>query len=104
MTPQQLEEIKEAVANSIKEVVNGKIDKLHSIMEQHMEDDKVVADKLMLHLAKEEEWKKKAEPIIEMGSNISGFGKITLYLIGFIMAFVGVISAFFAAMNKLKWG
>lgn len=104
MTQEQLDEIKEAVADSVKAVVNGKIDKLQTIMEQHMEDDKIVADRLIQHLAKEEEWKKKAEPVIEMGTNISGFGKITLYLIGFIMAFVGIISAFYAAMNKLKWG
>ena len=95
MTEEQFERlnnsIKEQIAYSINLNVNGKVDALNEIMVKHMEDDRIVAEKLVLHLASEEEWKKQAQPIIELGRNISGFGKVVAYILG-VMGGITVVA------------
>lgn len=76
MTSEQLEEIKETVVRTVKETVNGKIDKLSIAMESHFKDDK--------------EWKERAQPAIDMGNNIKGFGRVSVYFIGIMSAIGGL--------------
>ena len=49
----------------------------HEKVEKHLEADKI--------------WKETAKPVIDMGVNMQGFGKVTLYAIGFVSAIGGVI-------------
>ena len=43
------------------------------------------------HFEKDEEWKKTATPVIEMGQNVQGFGKVSLYILGFFASVSGAI-------------
>lgn len=61
--------------------------KLDFIMEEirdHKEADKVWREEDRL-------WKKSAVPVIEMGRNLQGFGKVVLYVVVFVSAVGGAI-------------
>jgi len=77
MTKDQLETIKETIAHSIELNVNGKI--------------RVLTEKMDDYIKSDEDWKKQAEPVIKMGENVQGFGKVSLYVIGFVAAISGAI-------------
>lgn len=77
MDADQIKEIQKTIAISIEKHVNGKIKSL----------DKKFGE----YVNKDEEWKKRAEPVIQMGQNIQGFGRVSLYFLGFISAVGGVI-------------
>ena len=81
MTEKQLEQIK----NLIRETVNGKIDNLHNKIDAYIESDN--------------EWKNKAEPVLQMGKNVQGFGKVSLYIVGFVASVAGAI---LVVINLLK--
>lgn len=67
-----IEEMKEHVASTIRTTVNGKMDRMQNQMDVFMADDKA--------------WKKKADPVIELGTNVRSFGKVVFYILGFIAA------------------
>lgn len=75
-----IKRIEPAVEKSIDKYVNGRI----SVISQKL-DDYIISDL---------KWKETADPVIEMGQNVSGFGKVSLYILGFLAAVAGAILAF----------
>ena len=55
----------------------GEIDKIHKKLDGYILEDNT--------------WKKRAEPVIKMGENVQGFGKVSLYIVGFIASVAGAI-------------
>ncbi len=62
MTPQQVEKMNSAIAESIQVNVNGKIDKIHSILERQNEVMDVTARKIDEHIKNHEEDMKELRP------------------------------------------
>lgn len=73
------EHIKEAVREAVKEMVNGKIDKLSADFKQYVKEDMA--------------WKDTAQPAIDAFTNLKGTGKIIMALCAFIGTVVGAIIA-----------
>lgn len=117
MTHDQLEQLQkiltDAVASQIRVTVNGKIDKLNEIMiEQknalieHAKEDKLTAWKLENYITKDEqewkEWKTMAQPSLDLGTNLRGFGKVLAYLIATVGGIIGVVAAIATFIKKIK--
>lgn len=77
MTPAQFEQMNRLIEETIRTTVNGKIDR----MNQKLED----------YIVTDNEWKKVAQKSISLIENVTSFGKVSLYLSGFISAVVGSI-------------
>ena len=88
MNKEQLNQIKEVITDSIQIHVNGKIDILSNKLDSYITDDT--------------EWKKRAEPVIRMGENLAGFGKVSLYLVGFVASVVGAILVVINLLEKKR--
>jgi hypothetical protein len=84
MTPEQFEKlqtlISRQVETAVKATVNGKIDDLNKKVDEYIKSDN--------------EWKERAQPTIELGTNVRGFGKVFAYLIGTVAAIGGLILTF----------
>ncbi len=85
MTPEQLESIKRTIAESIEKNVNGKV----KLLTQKF-DDYVISDMA---------WKDKADPVIQMGENLQGGGRVLIWFAGFVSAVGG---AYLIIKNILK--
>ena len=81
MNQEHIQEIKKAV----QETVNGQINNLSRKLDDYIVDDT--------------EWKKRAESVILMGENVQGFGKVSLYIVGFIASVGGAVMII---LNLLK--
>ena len=66
------DEMKEYTASVIRITVNGKIDNI----------DKKLSDYIKTDTA----WKVEAQPVINMGKNINGFGKISKVILSLMVA------------------
>lgn len=84
MNSDQIQEIKKTIVDTIEKSVNGKIIKLTKDFEKHQE---IVNQ----YIIDDNEWKAKAEPVITMGKNVQGFGKVSLYIVGFVASVAGAI-------------
>ncbi len=117
MTPEQIEQLQksltEAVATQVKITVNGKIDRLNAIMEEqkdalvaHTNEDKITAFKLESYITKDEqewkEWKIMAQPSLDLGTNLRGFGKVLAYFVATIGAIAGVVATMVSLIKKFK--
>lgn len=108
MTPDQLEQLQntltKAVETQIKVTVNGKIDKLHQIMESHMEDDKRVAlefsEKFDTYIKDDKEWKDKAQPVIELGENLTWSSMAILKILGALGTIGGIVAVIVSFTKK----
>jgi len=62
--------------------LKASMQKLETKFDRHLELDK---------LWKEEDklWKEKAEPVLQIVKNMRAFGKVTLYIVGFLSAIGG---------------
>ena len=82
MTPEQFEKLQtlitEQIGVAVKITVNGKIDNLNKKVDDYIKSDN--------------EWKERAQPTIELGTNVRGFGKVFAYLIGTVAAVGGLIA------------
>lgn len=45
-------------------------------------------------------WKEAAQPVIQMGQNVQGFGKVSLYILGFFAAVAGAVVVLLNFFNK----
>ena len=90
MTPEQFEKlqnlISKQVETAVKVTVNGKIDDLNKKVDEYIKSDN--------------EWKERAQPTIELGTNVRGFGKVFVYLIGTIAAVGGLVLTFERLIRK----
>lgn len=90
MTELEIQKLVEGLAPKLEKVVekkvNGKIDHLHVKLDTYIKEDT--------------EWKARAEPVIQMGNNVRGFGKVSLYIVGFVAAVAGAIISFTNLFNN----
>lgn len=70
-----------------------KLEELHDEFTVH----KLVVEN---HYKEDKEWKDSAMPVIEMGRNVSGFGKVSLYVLGFFASAVGAVMLWFDFLKK----
>lgn len=80
-----IHKIEPAIENSVNKYVNGKLDKINLKI-----DDYIVSDL---------QWKERAEPTLQMGQNVAGFGKVSLYIVGFVASVAGAIIAVIKLVN-----
>jgi len=84
MEEKQLEVIKQTIENQLKlgieTHVNGKIRRLDEKLDTYIKEDN--------------EWKERANPTIELGNNVRGFGIVFVYLLGVAGAIFGLIKFF----------
>ncbi len=64
--------------------VTAKLDKLIDDFHDHK-------TKMENHIEHSLEWEKDAKPVIEMGKNVQGFGKVSLYILGFFASISGAV-------------
>lgn len=60
---------------------------------------KPLEDKLDNYIVSDNKWKEEAQPVIEMGKNVQGFGKVSLYILGFVTS---VSAGFYAFMELFR--
>ena len=84
MTPDQLEQIKKVVADGIETNVNGKIRAISKTLNDYIDED-------TKYKIKEDLWREKADPVIDMGTNVQGFAKVVLYILAGLGAVIGVL-------------
>lgn len=70
--------IKDTVEATTKVIVNGKIDRLQSKLDQYILDDN--------------EWKKSAQPAIDLGNTARGASTAALWLAGVVITIGGAIA------------
>lgn len=61
------------------------------MLQTHFEEDRIWKEADRLWREKDAEWKDSAIPVIEMGRNLQGFGKVVLYVVVFVSAVGGAI-------------
>ena len=93
MTPKQLKAIQDTIGKSIDKTVNGKI----SILTEEFREHKIIVNQ---YIKEDNEWKTKAEPVIQMGENVAGFGKVSLYIVGFVASVAGAILVLLKLFRK----
>ena len=88
------------IEESIDKNVNGKINKLlenqktnHDIVQTYITED-------MKWKEIDKIWKEDAKPSIDLGKNVSGFGKVSLYVVGFMSAVGGLFLMIKQFYNK----
>lgn len=114
ITPEQLEDLKgslktaitsqikvetelitASVEDKIEKKVNGSIRNLDAKVTAYIQTDTnwKLVDKL---------WKEAAQPSIDLGTNLRGFGKVLAYMIATIGALIGLVSGLIAIIKKFK--
>ena len=97
-----IQKIVDGVAPQLKDqlviTVNGKIDAIHKILERQNETMESFHSKVESHIDKDTidkekifAWQDKAQPVVTMGENVQGFGKVSLYVLGFIASVTGAV-------------
>lgn len=91
MTPEQFTELKEALAQTVQVSVNGKIDRLNTKLDTHIDGfNRYVKDDM--------EWKETVEPVVKAFENTSWLWKL---FIG-ILKFLGLVSVGIGAWMTIK--
>lgn len=93
MSPEQYEgyikEMKTVVEETIRTIVNGKIDSLRTDFKEHREEFKI-------YIKEDMKWKEEADPYIKLASNISGTWKFVVYVVVGLLSLFG----FYNIVNK----
>lgn len=84
MTEDQLQEISNTVQKVMEKNFNGKL----TTLTQEFRDHKTIVNQ---YIVDDNKWKEKAQPVILMGENVAGFGKVSLYIVGFVASVGGAI-------------
>ena len=87
MKQEQLQELKDHVAETVRTVVNGKIDILSSKL-----DDYIVEDTA---------WKDRAEPLVKAYENSNWLWKIILNIMKFVVLVGATITAWLLIKDKI---
>lgn len=92
MSPEQLEQLKddlkEHVAATVRTVVNGKIDN--------------IAKKLDTYITDDDEWKRRAEPVVKAFENTSWLFQLFIGTLKILGLLGGAVVAILAIKNFLK--
>lgn len=90
MTPEQheilIEEITRHTADVVREVVNGKIDKIDVKMD-------LLSGKYDQHAKDDALWQETANPVIKLANNLSGSGKALIIFAGGLSIIIGLLLA-----------
>lgn len=81
MTQEQLSKIERAI-----DKLDHKIDAINTRLDNYIESDN--------------QWKQAAQPTIEMGNNVRGFGKVFMYILGIVAAIGAAIKGLELLMRK----
>lgn len=79
--------------------IEEKVLKPEEAIKSIYETNQKMLEMLENHFEKDALWKDRAEPVIQMGINVQGFGRVSLYILGFIAS---VSAGFYALTNFLK--
>jgi hypothetical protein len=82
-----IERQKPVIEETIERVVNGRIRELH-----HKIDD---------YIKRDEQWKEEITPQIKLVKDVQGFGKVSLYALGFFSAIGGAIMLIINLFKKV---
>lgn len=88
MTPEQFTKIEDTIKSTIKETVNGKIDRMKSQLDEYIKDDN--------------EWKANAMPSIETMRKTQNFLSVLIDMLKFIGIFGGATGVIYALFTYLK--
>lgn len=103
MTDPQIQQlIKETaymVANSTNKEHSKFIAELRESNKQMATEFTAFKQEVRDYIKRDDEWKVMAMPVIDMGKNVQGFGKVSLYILGFIAS---VSAGFYALMEFFK--
>jgi hypothetical protein len=105
------DKLKAYIAEAVRETVNGKIDKQGQEMQKFLasfyeasknqvDAMKKLDEKIDHYIEQDNKWKQDAQPVIELGQNVRGFGRVFLYILGFITAFAAAIAAITNLIKK----
>lgn len=87
MQQEQLQELKDHVAETITLVVNGKIDRLNLKLDNYIDNDMA--------------WKERAEPLIKAYENTGWLWKIVLKVLKFIVLLGAAMGAYIVIKDKI---
>jgi|ERR1035437_4597140 hypothetical protein len=93
MNPDQLQEIKDSLKETVVQTVNGKIDKIHKILEGQNEVVNEMKTKIETHIENDTTWKEEYTPYIKGLANVSGAGKILITVAVGLSSVIGLIVA-----------
>ena len=97
MTPEQLRELQQTIADSIEKNVNGKIRALDAKVDNYIKTD---LDHKERDREETNEWRKGADDKLAIVGSVQGFGKVTAYILGMITV-VGGATLFIVKL--LEW-
>jgi len=70
-------------------MTSNEIQQLKKILEELQIELRKSRQEFQNYVIADEAWKKEAQPVIDMGENVQGFGKVALYILGFVASVIG---------------
>jgi len=89
MDSNQFRELQNTIAESIEKNVNGKIRNLTQKVDDYIKTD---LEHKETERAETNEWRKGADEKLQFVVDLQGFGKVTKYVMGFIISIGGTIA------------
>lgn len=89
MDSNQFRELQNTIAESIEKNVNGKIRRLDEKMDNYIKAD---LDHKETERIETNEWRKNTDEKLQFVVDLQGFGKVTKYVMGFIISIGGTIA------------
>jgi len=81
-------------------MTSNEIQQLKKILEELQIELRKSRQEFQNYVIADEAWKKEAQPVIDMGENVQGFGKVSLYILGFVASVVGAIIGIIKLFQK----
>lgn len=103
MTPEQQQHFDDLIIKAVqsgKQETSGLVDTILHKIDSHIEESinrnvngkiNLLTQKVDNYVKQDNEWKIKAEPVIQMGQQVQGFGKVSLYIVGFVASVGGAV-------------
>lgn len=89
MDSNQFRELQNTIAESIEKNVNGKIRALDAKVDNYIKQD---LDHKETERVETNEWRKGADEKLQFVVDLQGFGKVTKYVMGFIISIGGAVA------------
>jgi hypothetical protein len=78
----------------------------YEVLTQHISavgsDIKDLKGTLANHFKDDADWKKTAEPVLQMGRNVQGFSEVIKWIVYFILSMGGIVGVIYAGIEWLK--
>lgn len=88
-----IEGLKPALSDTVRTVVNGKIDRIHGLLEKQNEVMDSLKSQVENHISNDTEWKTEYTPYIKGLANVSGAMKIGVAIAIGVSAVIGALVA-----------